>query len=42
MTEKTGRDGGRMLLVDSEARYTSQDGALLAVNRETLIYQELR
>lgn len=42
MTEKTGSDGRQMLLIDSEARYTSQDGSLLAINRETLIYQERR
>lgn len=39
--EKTGRDGGAMLLVGSEARFTRADGTLLAVDRETLIYQEL-
>lgn len=39
--EKAGRDGRAMLLVGSEARFTRADGTLLAVDRETLIYQEL-
>ena len=39
--EKQGRDGRAMLLVGSEARFTRADGTLLAVDRETLIYQEL-
>jgi acyl dehydratase len=42
MTEKETKSGARMLLVESEARFTDQDGNLLAVNRETLIYQELK
>lgn len=41
ITEKASRSGAGMLLVESEARFSSQDGDLLAVNRETLIYQEM-
>jgi acyl dehydratase len=41
MMEKRTRSGSRMLLVVSEARYTDQHGWPLAINRETLIFQEL-
>lgn len=41
MEEKTTKSGTRMLLVESEACFTDQNGELLAVNRETLIYQEM-
>jgi acyl dehydratase len=37
-TEKTTRSGALMLVVASTARYTNQDGELLAVNEETLIF----
>ena len=40
ITEKTSR-GKAMLIVTSEARFENQDGALLAENRETLIYLEV-
>ena len=30
-----------MLLVESVARYTDAEGGLLAVNRDTIIYQPL-
>jgi acyl dehydratase len=39
--EKTSGSGARMLLVGSEARFTRADGTLLAVDRETLIFQEV-
>jgi acyl dehydratase len=38
--EKSGRDGTRMLLVGSQATFTRDDGTLLAIDRETLIFQE--
>lgn len=41
MTEKVSKGGSRMLLVESEARYLTQEGDLLAINRETLIFQEM-
>lgn len=41
MTDKRSRDGIDMVLVESEACYSNQDGDLLAVNRETLIYQAI-
>ena len=39
--EKAGRDGRRMLLVGSQATFTRANGDLLAVDRETIIFQEL-
>ena len=39
--EKT-TDRGALLFVISEARYLNQHGRLLAIDRETNIYQELR
>ena len=39
--EKTSARGSAMLLVESDATYTNQDGELLARNTETLIYQPL-
>lgn len=39
--EKEARDGRKMLLVESEARFSEQSGQALALNRETLIYQPL-
>ncbi|HEX9776362.1 MAG TPA: MaoC family dehydratase N-terminal domain-containing protein [Actinomycetota bacterium] len=39
ITERAGSDGTPMLVVLSEARYTNQDGELLAVNTETIIYR---
>lgn len=42
ITERVSSDDLAMLFVVSEARYTNQHGELLAVNRETNIYQELR
>jgi acyl dehydratase len=41
ITERVSSGGSAMLFVVSEARYTNQHGELLAVNRETNIYQEL-
>lgn len=41
IVERTMKDGTPMLIVTSEASYTNQDGLLLAVNRETLIYRSL-
>ena len=41
IVERTMKDGTPMLIVTSEATYTNQDGTLLAVNRETLIYRRL-
>lgn len=40
IVEKTSSSGRGMLLVTSTATYTAQDGAFLARNRETMIYQE--
>lgn len=40
--EKTSRAGGALLLVTSLAEFHDQHGQLLARNRETLIYQEVR
>jgi len=40
-TEKTTRSGAGMLIVASSARYTNQDGELLADNAETIIFVEL-
>jgi acyl dehydratase len=37
--ERTSSSGSPMLVVVSEATYTTQDGERLATNRETLIYQ---
>jgi acyl dehydratase len=39
--ERTSSRGGSLLMVESEAVYTNQDGELLARNAETLIYQPL-
>ncbi len=41
VSERTSRGGAQLLRVLSEARYSNQHGNLLAVNRETLIFQEL-
>lgn len=41
MDEKTSRGGSAMLVVESEARYETGDGELVATNTETLIYQEV-
>lgn len=41
IAEKTTSSGQAMLIVESQARYTDQDGDLLATNLETIIYQEL-
>jgi hypothetical protein len=41
MTERQSADGRSMLIVTSEARYATTGGDALALNRETLIYQEL-
>lgn len=41
ITEKQQSSGKAMLIVTSEARFENQDGALLAENRETLIYMEV-
>ena len=38
MAERTSGSGAPMLIVTSMARYTNQDGELLATNTETLIY----
>lgn len=40
VVEKQSSSGKAMLVLTSEARYENQEGALIAVNRETLIYQE--
>lgn len=40
--ERTSSSGSPMLVVVSEATYTTQDGERLATNRETLIYQAAR
>lgn len=37
--ERETRQGGPRLFVVSEARYTNQEGTLLAVNRETNVYR---
>jgi len=37
--ERTSRDGRQLLVLTNEVRYTQQDGELLAVDRETLIWQ---
>lgn len=42
ITERSSSDGAPMLLVQSEATYTNQDGELLATNRETIIYRGAR
>jgi acyl dehydratase len=39
IAERETRGGGTLIFVVSEARYTNQHGALLAVNRETTIHQ---
>lgn len=39
IVERRTRRGGDLIFVTSEARYTNQDGKLLATNRETNIYQ---
>ncbi|MGI9667737.1 MAG: FAS1-like dehydratase domain-containing protein [Acidimicrobiia bacterium] len=39
--ERTSRTGASMLIVRSSARYTNQDGELLAENDETIIFQEI-
>ena len=41
VSEKETREGKAMLLIDSEARYENQEGELLAINRETMIFQAL-
>ena len=41
MKEKTSSQGKAMLVTTSEARYETTEGELLAINQETLIYQEL-
>lgn len=41
VSEKETREGNAMLLIDSEARYENQEGELLAINRETVIFQAL-
>jgi urease accessory protein UreE len=41
LTEKTTRAGQDMLIVLSEARYTNQDGELLAENEETIVFVAL-
>ncbi|MFT7600133.1 MAG: acyl dehydratase [Acidimicrobiales bacterium] len=40
--ERTSRDGLQMVEIVSEARYSNQNNELLAVNREKLIYQEIK
>jgi hypothetical protein len=40
ITEKTSSSGKAMLIVTSEAAYSTTAGEPLAVNRETLIYQQ--
>jgi hypothetical protein len=39
--ERTRSRGGTQLFVSSVARYYDNAGALIAVNRETLVYQPL-
>lgn len=39
--ERSSSSGAPMLIVTSEATYTNQDGELLAINRETLIFQRI-
>jgi hypothetical protein len=41
MTERQSKSNKSMLIVSSEARYTTTTDEPLALNRETLIYQEL-
>ena len=41
MTERESKNGKSMLIVNSEARYTTTAYEPLALNHETLIYQEL-
>ena len=41
VTERSGRDGRTMLIIESLAECRDQRGTLLAENTETLIYQEL-
>jgi hypothetical protein len=41
MTEHQSKSGKSILIVTSEARYTTTSDEPLALNRETLIYQEL-
>lgn len=41
IVEKVSSSGRSMLLVTSTATYQAQDGAFLARNRETMIYQEV-
>lgn len=41
LTEKTTRTGSDMLVVSSRATYTNQDGDLLAVNEETIVFVSL-
>jgi len=41
VSERTSRSGVAMLEVTSQASYTNQDGELLGVNREQLVFQEL-
>jgi acyl dehydratase len=41
VTEKTTRSGSDMLIVSSRATYTDQEGELLAVNEETIIFVSL-
>ena len=41
LTEKTTRAGADMLVVASRATYTNQDGEVLAVNEETIVFVEL-
>ena len=41
ITERTSSRGVAMLLVESEAVYTDQDGNRLARNTETIILQEI-
>ena len=42
LVQKESSGGAVMLIVTSEASYADQSGELLARNRETTIYQELR
>lgn len=41
ITERASSRGGTQLFVTTAARYTSHDGAALAINRETVVYQPL-
>ena len=41
ISERTSRSGAEMIIVTSTARYTDAEGALVATNSESIIFQEI-